>query len=508
MKSTDEVLDTKTISEILATLYDNRLQQILGYKDSRFTKELTDYLFVSFKELSREEYAGKYFAEDMQKYISNLLNFEKKWNEQDSNMLVIASYIETYTKSIVKKYVHDECPPDMEHYRKKITYHFTKIHENHTKEFPESISTNFIISQVRQAVARRNNLSHPKGRTHTTRYLGYLYLCGYDLLLGYLLYAFYHMVFSNVERKYYLSETPQSVLRYPSSYNIGRNYYSSTVDDPQLLQLQREWSDMLHIYADYLLKPAAFFIFGGPSINPKFKWEETYCQVCQELCKVGKELRELPDNVPEAVLRKIKLKKIEETLKERKNLIKNEWTKAWCNRLAEFFELRLCQSQTKLYEHLERKINYGMLLLSILKVDGYQDHPVDITRKFIEMLGDYLFHNTPDTPSSKKPLSCLVNARENYRNTCIGAEGYVDFENNRYTRMLMDLMEKLAELYPKRLKEHPMACHFLSLSEYLMALSVYTYITEVQIHKQNSNNSLPAWDFIAYIKEMEFTPIH
>lgn len=551
MRHNNEQLDTKKMSETLAVLYNNRLQLLLKYTDFRFTKELTDHFFASLEDLSDNKLAGQNFAHNIKSFISKVLDAP---TTSYADVHELADNIELYTKSIIRKYgleARDDDSLTDNDYRKIISKRITQIiQEERKNEFPEGLDLRSVINQIRMAVEYRNTRSHPQKHTPSKKYEGYMYLRGYHLLLGYLLYGFYHMVLSDKKMKYLLTKQHKSVHPVDSVPIIGNNTQGSFLKLTFSPELQYEWWSMRHIYADYLLKPHVKYIFGDISTEPGFMWADAYQKIKEEITEQYKKEKKLPENIreivnlvkvgtrPSEMVERLKaqfdylikksqvsvwdkevvlnLYKAKENANKKKNIIKDEWSKIWCNRLLDFFELRLCRSQKNLEEHLSLKETYGSLFLSILKLNDYQTtqeyslpSPVDITKRFIEMLTDYLSHNAPVKCKEELPLSCLKAVRQKYSDYKESSEKtlpecYVDFEGNRYTQMLMDLMEELAELYPNHIEQKPTAKHFLGLSEYLTVLPVYVYMTEVLIHEQNKDNPEPA-DFVSYMTNREYT---
>lgn len=543
--------DTRKMSGILAELYNNRLQLLLKYTDFRFTKELTNHFFASLEDLSDNKYAGDNFAKNIKSYISTILGTP---TTASGDVHELADNIELYTRNIIRKYGGEDMDDNSltgNDYRKIISMRITRIiQEKRKDEFPEGLDLRPVINQIRMAVEYRNTRSHPQGHTPSNIYKGYECLRGYHLLLGYLLYGFYHMVLSGKKMKYLLTKQQESVQPADSVLKDSNETQGSFLKLTFSPSLQYEWWSMKHIYADYLLKPHVRYIFGDISIEPGFKWSGAYQKIKDEINEQYRTEKNFPENIREIVnfvkkgtkptemVRKLEaqfdylikksqvtvrdkemvlnLYKAKEKTNRRRERIRNEWAKVWCNRLLDFFELRLCRSQKNLDEHLSLKEKYGSLFLSILKLNDCKTvhgcslpSPVEITERFIQMLTDYLSHSAPVKCTELMPLLCLKAVRKEYNAYKDNPEkalpvGYVDFEGNRYTQMLMDLMEKLAAHYPSGIEQEPTANHFLGLSDYLTVLPVYVYMTEVLIHEQDSDNSKPA-DFVSYMTNREYT---
>lgn len=492
MEEREKLMDKKELVEILASVYNSRLQMLLGYRNQRFTKELVNYMFWTFDMLKKTD-SYKNFAVDMRSSLSDLFNREYSFRMKNSGMFTIAFNLELYAQALDQESENLPGADELDNYRKRLTKKFSAKVRNTPELFTEYMTKNDdylnpIIGHQRRAVARRNYLVHGKKHGDTYYYKGYFYLCMYDLLLAYLLYAFYHMAFVSSDLLKYLKLEDDTSMK---EEGVSKRYALSPlhkIDDLPLLQLQREWAYIRHIYADYLLKDSVWYLFRDKATNPAYMGHEEYMKLRERV------KGEAGGNEQEKI-------KLAEQQKERLEQIKKKWSSEWAVRLVEYFQLRILgkHSCTEFYDRYK---NYCSYFMDILKGLERNPNPINITHDFLQMLGDYLYTVTPGERKDKHPLSMLQQVRMEYK-SCRGREDYINFEENLYVAALMEMMEELASDYPNKLGRNPIARHFLSVSEYLMALAVYVYMVELMIHISNMDRGIPSFDFIGYMRNFD-----
>lgn len=182
------------IREALVLLYDRRLKSLLCYQDSRFTKELVDYMFDRFAQISTHQ-PRQEFGNNMITSISSVMEYPrnpyKGLRDIQYLLLNLNEYVQECYISLFGQASEEELA--VSDYRSRLGSKFREALMTYNKgRFPR-FQYNNTVAQLRHVTDRRNQLAHPERQGLTGRYDRYSMLATFDTLLCYLLYSFYHM---------------------------------------------------------------------------------------------------------------------------------------------------------------------------------------------------------------------------------------------------------------------------------------------------------------------------
>ena len=214
--------------DVLAKLYDRRLKARLCYQDSLFTYELVEYMFKRFDEIAVN--GQPLFSQSMCLFISDILDYHQ--SEENQAKATVALYeiitnLENYIKCTLLHFWPDMVkelgdfnkdsvnareddngqPEKNFDYRAFIGLQFKNKVEECPSRFPAKLSRKNIIAQLRHVTEIRNKTAHRQNMGYTVMFNRYHYLKAFDVLLGYLLYTFYHMIFAECEDNYLKKES-------------------------------------------------------------------------------------------------------------------------------------------------------------------------------------------------------------------------------------------------------------------------------------------------------------
>lgn len=203
----------REIVNALVLMYDRILKSLLCYEDSKFTKELAEYMFDILSQFSEK------FVKYPNFYDSVLMNLERVFipflKPNDSNLssnLFSISFGSTELLRRVESFVilcyqslfdieGNEEPKD---YRSEFGKRFSKFWNEDGNPYRGKIINNaIIIRELRNVTDHRNNFSHNLSDGKTGTCDGYECLLSYNTILAFLLYGFYHMMMSKCEVNFY-----------------------------------------------------------------------------------------------------------------------------------------------------------------------------------------------------------------------------------------------------------------------------------------------------------------
>lgn len=204
--------------EILTLLYDRRLKALLCYQHTGFTRMLVGYMFRRFDEITATDEKQPMFAKNVQSDIGKVLLYGTLVENQSDALLAITNLtaiLENYIKCTAYYFWPEEMKEmETDNSREKDSVHpkkhfdcrafignkFRNLVKNQKDRFPEKLSQNAIVAQLRLVTEIRNQKAHRTRLGYTTMFHRYEYLKAFDVLLGYLLYTFYHMIFAGDEK--------------------------------------------------------------------------------------------------------------------------------------------------------------------------------------------------------------------------------------------------------------------------------------------------------------------
>lgn len=218
------VMERTEMIEILTFLYDRRLKALLCYQHTDFTRVLVEYMFRRFDEISATDEKQPMFTENVQSYIGEVLLYGTKERNQSDALLAVTN-LTVVLENYIRCTAYCFWPKEMEKKEKKEKKEADNLQEKkstNTKKhfdcrafigkkfgdlvrtqkdrFPEKLSQRSIVTQLRHVTDIRNQRAHPIELGYTTMFKRYEYLKAFDVLLGYLLYTFYHMIFAGDEK--------------------------------------------------------------------------------------------------------------------------------------------------------------------------------------------------------------------------------------------------------------------------------------------------------------------
>lgn len=202
------MMERSEMIDALSMLYDRRLKALLCYQATSFTHGLVAYMFQRFDEIT--ESGQPMFGLVIQSYIADVLQYGTSAGNQSGALLALnelTSNLENYIKCTILCFwpekrqeldaYHDGGKPfDC---RSFIGGRFKEIVEKYPGRFPEKLSHPNIVSQLRHVTEIRNRQSHPMRLGYTALFDRYQYLKAFDVLLGYLLYTYYHLIFAGID---------------------------------------------------------------------------------------------------------------------------------------------------------------------------------------------------------------------------------------------------------------------------------------------------------------------
>lgn len=202
------MMERSEMIDALSMLYDRRLKALLCYQDASFTQGLVAYMFQRFDEITED--GQPMFNLVIQSYIADVLRYGDSAENHSGALLALnelTSNLENYIKCTVFCFWPDK-KKELDAYRDGdkpfdsrsfIGERFRNIVEKYPDRFPERFSHPNIVSQLRHVTEIRNRQSHPMRLGYTALFDRYQYLKAFDVLLGYLLYTYYHLIFAGID---------------------------------------------------------------------------------------------------------------------------------------------------------------------------------------------------------------------------------------------------------------------------------------------------------------------
>ena len=182
----------------LTEIFDCRLQSLIGYSSSRFTREIIEFMFRHFKYIGMHTINYGYDNLPMQ-HLSDILSFTPgtSGHEGDAAGLSAIQFtmsLENFIRTTVNMLFPDwQNQYNDDEWRKVLGMEFRKKVQQQPSLYPASLTHDDFISQLNYTTLYRNRLAHKQVIGNTGMYKRYYILQSYDVILSYLLYTFYYM---------------------------------------------------------------------------------------------------------------------------------------------------------------------------------------------------------------------------------------------------------------------------------------------------------------------------
>lgn len=474
-------MDTNNKVDMLTLLYDRPLKSLIGYKDTAFTVELVKYMFMTFDDLAKQD--------DKFKQFNNVMGEELDKYFRQHNERFDYTYRESYIKYIHAKFsvppTKKETRNGKQDIRKDLSDYFHNKVENDKNEKLKALGIDFYSyrSLLTSALVLRNEKSHRGSCGDTKLYKEFEYLYNYLFLMEYLLYAFYHMVFSGSHEHGSLFNMTDSL---PVS-DMNRHVENSCEPFKDELKENKTFGHMMHVYADYLFEPFAGLLFKKFFSTPYRLKNEAYNTLADKVAKLNKSTgtNQPPgEKIPQPPLSPEDKKFLKEYGPKLDN-INGQWKMEWRKELITAYSKKLLDGVLPSErEHYQRE--YFDLYSNILIVK-YRDKTTEsLTLQFLYLMKDYLLRNSPSAVdmSEYTPLKEVLQKIRSDYSLLHEHQFHIPMETNRYASTLLDHMECLAE---KR-ERYPAIGIFLGLMDCLMGQTLYIYMTELLRYVQNPHD--------------------
>lgn len=190
-------LDEKELTDILTTLYDNRLKALIGYKNTDFTREIISGMFRRFKELDNVTENRGY--DNYTSRMSKVFSFMYEGDSTGASDAVLA--VSNFVKSLenYQRFNLIELLPDWDKqypgikYRNIFGIRFKELLWDYPERYPKTLQHEHMLSQLNSATFYRNHESHKELILNSEIFSRYFVLYCYDVILTYLLYTFYYL---------------------------------------------------------------------------------------------------------------------------------------------------------------------------------------------------------------------------------------------------------------------------------------------------------------------------
>ena len=189
------------MTDQLTDIYDGRLKALIGYTDTRFTRELIRYMFDYFKYLSEHTTEDGYNGAQPDMFYQ-VLAFEPGTDiissgEAGKAASDLSTRLENFIRNTLRQLLEDY-PEWKGNYTEKdwrsvMGKEFRKKILANRGHYPAPLYENHFFSQLNYTTMYRNHLAHIQNNGNSGRYQRYLILKSYDTILCYLLYTFYYM---------------------------------------------------------------------------------------------------------------------------------------------------------------------------------------------------------------------------------------------------------------------------------------------------------------------------
>lgn len=189
------------MTDQLTDIYDGRLKALIGYTDTRFTRELIQYMFDYF------EYLGEKTPEDgyiisQPTYFKQILAFLPGNGALSGSVPGKAAYdlntrLENFIRNTLRLLLEDY--PEWKgnytenDWRSVMGKEFRKKVRANPGRYPAPLYKDHFFSQLNYTTMYRNHLAHIYRNGNSGMYQRYQILKSYDTILCYLLYTFYYM---------------------------------------------------------------------------------------------------------------------------------------------------------------------------------------------------------------------------------------------------------------------------------------------------------------------------
>jgi len=186
------------MSECLTTIYDSRLQALIGYENTDITRLIVRYMFSHFEYLALHTTQKGYETSQLG-YFSDLLSFKPgpdsiSCSQARSSAKELTLGLENYIRTNLELLYPDwRDENDERDWRKVIGEKYRKAAEDRPSLYPQRLNYAHIITQLNQTTIYRHQCAHKQRYGNSAIYERYVILKAYDVILCYLLYTFYYM---------------------------------------------------------------------------------------------------------------------------------------------------------------------------------------------------------------------------------------------------------------------------------------------------------------------------
>lgn len=189
--------DEKELTDILTTLYDNRLKALIGHDNTDFTREIIEGMFRRFKEVLKET-TNRGYGNYMD-YISQIFSFMYNGDatgvsEAKNAVRFFVNTLENYQRCNLVKLLPDWYTqyPGVK-FRNIFGLRFKELLWDYPERYPKSLRHEHMLSQLNYATFYRNHEAHMEEVLNTQLFSRYFVIYCYDVILTYLLYTFYYL---------------------------------------------------------------------------------------------------------------------------------------------------------------------------------------------------------------------------------------------------------------------------------------------------------------------------